>query len=162
MRATLAASALALSLFASVQISAKSVSHTMPQMVQGVWFPDDAAAAPSCKAYLVLKPNADGDARINALVGSVVISRKQIHSVSEYGEGNFYALRSIAATGKGKWKAKTALTLDGDGDDRLASAVPMTFALKGARLTVTETHANDKQPFVRKLVKCTAKLPKGY
>jgi hypothetical protein len=124
--------------------------------------PDDANAAPLCKTYLALKSNADGDARINALVGSVVISRKQIHSVSEYGEGNFYALQSIAATGKGKWKAKTALTLDGDGDDRLASAVPMTFALKGARLTVTETHANDKQPFVRKLVKCTAKLPKGY
>ena len=129
MRATLAASALALSLFASVQISAKSVSPAMPQMVQGVWFPDDANAAPLCKTYLALKSNADGDARINALVGSVVISRKQIHSVSEYGEGNFYALQSIAATGKGKWKAKTALKLDGDGDDRLASAVPMTLSL---------------------------------
>jgi hypothetical protein len=152
--------AVVLALVAAPALAANKPS--LPTATQGVWFPDDVEAIPSCKAYLVLKPNADRDAQINALVGSVVISRDQIHAVAEYGEGNFYTLRSITATGKGKWKAKTALTLDSNEDDGSGTAVPVNLALKGARLTVTETHANDKQPFVRKLVRCTVKLPKGY
>lgn len=152
--------AVVLALAAAPTIAANKPS--LPTATQGVWFPDDVEAIPSCKAYLALKPSADRDAQINALVGSVVISRNQIHAVAEYGEGNFYTLRSITATGKGKWKAKTALTLDSNEDDGTGSAVPMTLTLKGTRLTVTETHADDKQPFVRKLLRCTAKLPKGY
>ena len=74
-------------------LAAKTASTAMPRALQGIWFVPEGGISKGCERYLALPPQADPDERVNSLVSSIVIAPKLIHSVAEYGEGNFYALK---------------------------------------------------------------------
>ncbi|MCF7221616.1 hypothetical protein [Marilutibacter chinensis] len=46
------------------------------------------------------------------MVGSIVITPRLIHEYSEYGEGNFNAVREIASLGDGSWRVEVQVGID--------------------------------------------------
>ena len=46
------------------------------------------------------------------MIGSIVITPRLIHEYSEYGEGNFNALREIASLGDGVWQVEVLVGID--------------------------------------------------
>lgn len=46
------------------------------------------------------------------MVGSIVITPTLIHEYSEYGEGNFNAVKEIASLGDGFWRVKVHVGID--------------------------------------------------
>ena len=105
------ATALSIMAGASLPTHAAAKEITYPKAVQGIWMNDDAAGKVQCREYLTAF-KADPSEAKDFLVGAEIVSGNMWHSFSEYGEGNFYALRTLTKTGKQSWNASTGLTLD--------------------------------------------------
>jgi hypothetical protein len=82
-----------------------------PLALSGIWFDDSKEGKAQCLAY----KNADktNDDEVSArLVGAVLIRGSMMHAYSEYGEGNFYALRKLEKMGRNSWRAAVAIGID--------------------------------------------------
>jgi hypothetical protein len=90
---------------------AGQTSPSYPAAVQGIWFTDDADGNAQCRRYVFARSRKRGDPDMH-LVGSQIISGNLWHSYSEYGEGNFYVLRSLAKIGRQHWRADAAVGID--------------------------------------------------
>lgn len=88
-------------------------SLTLPAQLIGVWSSDDADGRAQCDRYRALPADIGGsDDGWISLIGSVVITPSMIHQYSEYGEGNFYAVRGIETLGVGGWKVVVQVGID--------------------------------------------------
>lgn len=88
-------------------------SATLPAELIGVWSGDDADGRAQCARYRALPAHVgESDEGSASLIGSVVITTGMIHQYSEYGEGNFYAVRGVEALGAGIWKVVVQLGTD--------------------------------------------------
>jgi hypothetical protein len=86
---------------------------TLPAELIGVWSSDDADGRAQCARYRALPADVgESDEGSTSLIGSVVITASMIHQYSEYGEGNFYAVRGVEALGTGIWKVVVQLGTD--------------------------------------------------
>ena len=86
---------------------------TLPEELIGVWSGDDADGRAQCARYRALPADVgESDEGLTSLIGSVVITASMIHQYSEYGEGNFYAVRGVEALGTGIWKVVVQLGTD--------------------------------------------------
>lgn len=98
--------------FAAASVAfAGSQQASYPHAIRGIWFDDSKEGKAQCLAY----KNADktNDDEVSArLVGAVLISGALMHAYSEYGEGNFYALRKLEKTGRNSWRAAVAIGID--------------------------------------------------
>lgn len=90
-------------------------SARMPDALLGIWQPRTAEGADRCrqfkKALMTTAPNSDE--RYWPLVRSIVITSQMAHAYSDYGEGNFHAVRSVEALGKGQWRIEGPVGMDG-------------------------------------------------
>ncbi|WP_434032049.1 hypothetical protein [[Pseudomonas] boreopolis] len=119
--------------FAAIILSANAASQSdaMPEVLTGIWSDNDADGRWQCSLW-----RKDPVARDNGhdpLVGAVVITRELIHSYAEYGEGNFYRVERVDATGAGSWRVHSSLYID-----TLPSEAP-TSSGDDAPLQVTDT-----------------------
>lgn len=105
---------------------------SMPKELQGIWMDDNGEGRAQCSAY---KAEKGTEAARNYLVGSEVISRKMLHSYSEYGEGNFYRPDQIKSVGKKSWTVKATLGLDQPPGDENQADAEMKLSLKNGKLT---------------------------
>lgn len=85
-----------------------STRATLPRDLQGVWFDTSAEGKRACRDYLRNGPGQD----VEWLIGAVVVTPCLLHAVSEYGEGDFYALERIAPRGPGAWVAHVRVGID--------------------------------------------------
>jgi hypothetical protein len=86
---------------------------TVPAELIGVWSSDDADGRAQCNRYRALPADiGESDEGWVSLVGSIVITPSLIHQYSEYGEGNFYAVRGIEALGGGNWRVAVQVGID--------------------------------------------------
>ncbi len=110
--------------------------NQLPGVVTGVWYPDDADGVAKCERYRVLSPVRSGHDHVDVVpVGSLVITPNLIHAVTEYGEGNFYAVDRIDAEDAGVWRVTTRLGIDSMPDEPSSedSAVSR-LSLRGGKL----------------------------
>jgi hypothetical protein len=104
-----------------------------PEIVRGIWMQKTSNGREQCRNYkaaLRAGPEYAG----NYLVGAELIGRSIWHSYSEYGEGNFYFVDSLALVGKLRWSALVSVGIDSveREDARLRAGV--RFRLEGRRL----------------------------
>lgn len=105
---------------------------SMPKELQGIWMDDNGEGRAQCSAYKAAKRTENAG---NFLVGSEVISRKMLHSYSEYGEGNFYRIYQIKSVGKKSWAIKASLGIDQPPGDEDQMDTEMKLSLKNGKLT---------------------------
>lgn len=89
----------------------KLAIEVYPQELHGIWFGDDRDGRARCRAFLAADIS-NADAKFERLTGSEAISSNLWHSVSEYGEGNFYKLRRISKTGAHSWRIEADVGID--------------------------------------------------
>lgn len=133
----------------------------LPQQLQGIWMSDDDEGRTKCQRYLALPDMApDNDEIWSVLVGSLVVHARLLHEFAEYGEGNFYLIKSMRAEGTGTWSLEAAFGADvvPTADDvRGESRHPVDsyrLAMHGKRLTFSEWPARSSPgsrdgPYVR-------------
>lgn len=96
-----------------VAAKADHPSTNLPAELAGVWSSDDADGRAQCDRYRALPADVgESDEGSTSLIGSVVITPSMIHRYSEYGEGNFYAVRGVESLGAGIWKVTVQLGID--------------------------------------------------
>jgi hypothetical protein len=134
-----------------------------PVPLRGVWYADDAAGKAQCQGYLAVdKSNAE---QVSAtLVGAVIIDRSTMHDYAEYGEGNFYALRRLKASGRNRWFADAATGIDAPPEASAREDESFTLQLARGRLMASQTPippcATRTNKIAYKLARC-ADLPKS-
>ncbi|MBN8500063.1 MAG: hypothetical protein J0M19_02800 [Sphingomonadales bacterium] len=136
----------------------------MPPQVRGIWMDDNAQGRRQCQSYLAAMRKDGGDAS-GPLVGAEVITARSLHSYAEYGEGNFYEPRRIAALGKQKWRVDAALGLDGMPEDGEAGRATFTLSIEGGKLLVRMESINAKPASgsaVQRYFRCAAVPPGMY
>ncbi|MCL1634995.1 hypothetical protein M2650_10180 [Luteimonas sp. SX5] len=87
----------------------------VPKKLHGVWSDNDAEGKIQCDRYKLAskRPRNDNDDELSiSMVGSLVITKHMIHAYSEYGEGNFYAVRKVSKIGKSKWVIASLVGID--------------------------------------------------
>lgn len=85
---------------------------TMPDALMGVWYGNDEGGRQSCNSYKNVRSVRDlGDAS-NPLMGSLIITEDMMHAYSEYGEGNFYAVKNVVGLGGHGWKVDALVYID--------------------------------------------------
>lgn len=93
----------------------------LPEELGGVWYVDDPAGHAQCARYRAASPHW-GDEESIAMVGSLVVTPDLIHEYAEYGEGNFFAVRSVTRRDSA-WRIDVAIGTDtiprGGPDDAL-------------------------------------------
>jgi hypothetical protein len=90
----------------------ESPAVTLPTELIGVWSSDDADGRAQCDRYRALPADVSESDDGTSLIGSVVITPSMIHQYSEYGEGNFYAVRGVETLGVGIRKVVVQLGID--------------------------------------------------
>ncbi len=86
---------------------------TLPAELIGVWSNDHADGRAQCDRYRALPVDiGESDDGSISLIGSVVITPRMIHQYSEYGEGNFNAVRTIETLGPGDWTVAVQVGID--------------------------------------------------
>ncbi|MEP6907601.1 MAG: hypothetical protein ABI858_06420 [Pseudoxanthomonas sp.] len=76
-----------------------SAYSMLPNELTGVWHRDDEGGRENCRSYRDAKPNNELIDDQHYLIGSLIITRNLVHAYSEYGEGNFYAVKRVRKTG---------------------------------------------------------------
>jgi hypothetical protein len=125
--------ALALTLSASLASPAAAKYPSVPKELHGVWMNDDAAGQAQCRDYTAALGKGLDAAR-NYLVGAEVITRKIVHSYSEYGEGNFYQPTAIRSIGKQEWRLKTRVGFDQMPGGEHTGSAEFRLALRSGKL----------------------------
>ena len=119
---------------------AATVTDALPVQLHGVWMTDDAEGRGQCQRYrAVPTPPADPDQLPYAMLGSLVVTPGLLHEYAEYGEGNFYQVRSVHLQGPGVWRVEAAFgadTLPSD-DDPAAQVDGYQLELDQGRLRFT-------------------------
>lgn len=82
----------------------------LPKALRGVWYPDDATGHAQCERYLGASPQV-GDEESIAMIGSLVVTPSLVHEYADYGEGTFFAVRTINRNGDA-WKLEVAVGID--------------------------------------------------
>lgn len=117
-------------------LAAQSRPVALPAAAHGVWYRDDAAGHAQCGRYRAL-PAAVGETDDGwmSLVGSVVITPRLVHEYSEYGEGDFHAVREIERVGEGSWRVRVEVGVDSiPADDADTGAEAYLLELQQDRL----------------------------
>ncbi len=127
--------AIALSIIAGLALPTHAAGREIsyPTAVQGIWMSDDAAGQVQCREYLAAA-KANPDKASNFLVGAEIVSGNIWHSYSEYGEGDFYALRALTKTGKQSWRASTGLGMDTSEVSADSASVIITMRIEKRKL----------------------------
>ena len=130
-------------------IASSTRSVVLPAVLHGVWYQDDAAGRAQCDRYRALPENiGETDDGWISLVASVVITPRLVHEYSEYGEGNFNAVRDVESVGDGSWRVKVEVGIDYmPADDADTGVEAYLLELKQGRLgwspyEVTRGHAS--------------------
>ncbi|HZF98074.1 MAG TPA: hypothetical protein VEY92_07495 [Pseudoxanthomonas sp.] len=71
------------------------VLPAMPETLIGVWHRNDSDGRQACAAYKKFASASEIDEESNALLGGLIITKDLVHAYSEYGEGNFYAIKRV-------------------------------------------------------------------
>jgi hypothetical protein len=87
-------------------------SGLVPDLLRGVWYPDDAEARAACKTYLSTDAATIERTGHDPLVGAVVVTRTMVHWYSEYGEGNFFRIDAATKTDDGAWALSGQVFMD--------------------------------------------------
>lgn len=116
-----------------------AAAPTLPSSLLGIWYENNADGKRSCKAYRKIKSSNDSDAVSDSLVGSLVITAKLVHAYSEYGEGNFYAVKKVTKSGNHGWKVDTLLYIDTmpSGEEYGSGAETLNLLVESGVLVVT-------------------------
>ena len=98
------------------------VLPAMPEALIGVWHRNDSDGRQACETYKKLASASDIDEESNALIGGLIITKNLVHAYSEYGEGNFYAIKRVVDLGNRSWEADASigintLPIEGDADE---------------------------------------------
>ncbi|QIG54546.1 hypothetical protein G6N82_10620 [Altererythrobacter sp. BO-6] len=115
-------------------VSARETPAAFPRQVQGIWYSDDAEGRARCKAFLGGLAADDGEA-YNFLVGAEVIRAGMWHSYAEYGEGNFYEIRTLGKIGKRSWRVSTLTGIDTMPDPEFSAEATFRFRIDKGILT---------------------------
>lgn len=117
----------------------QATASTLPSPLFGIWYENNADGKRSCKAYSKIKSSKDTDAVSASLVGSLVITAKLVHAYSEYGEGNFYAVKKVTKSGNHGWKVDTLLYIDAmpSGEEYDSGAETLNLLVESGVLVVT-------------------------
>ena len=88
----------------------------LPDVVIGVWYPDDAEGASKCESYRALSRTVRTESTHEGIdvvsVGSLVVAPDLIHEFAEYGEGDFHVVERVEPDGSGAWRITARLGLD--------------------------------------------------
>jgi hypothetical protein len=93
----------------------KAAKVVMPKKLRGIWSDNNADGKSQCERYRLAtrRGRTDEDDELsNSLVGSLVITRHMIHAYSDYGEGNFYAIKQVSRMQGDKWNVTAQLGID--------------------------------------------------
>lgn len=117
-------------------LAAQSRPAALPAAAHGVWYRDDAAGRAQCDRYRALPAAIDDtDDGWMSLVGSVVITPRLVHEYSEYGEGDFHAVRETERVGEGSWRVRVEVGVDSmPADDADTGAEAYLLELQQGRL----------------------------
>lgn len=100
---------------AETQVGTAALTR-LPDVVTGVWYPDDAEGASGCERYRALSRTVRTQRTHEGIdiapVGSLVIAPDLIHAFAEYGEGNFHVVERVEPEGSGAWRIRARLGLD--------------------------------------------------
>jgi len=88
------------------------VSSTMPEALIGVWHRNDDEGRKSCDSYKAVRSVDEITEESNALMGGLIIIEDMVHAYSDYGEGNFYAVKNVVDLGGQNWKVDTLVYID--------------------------------------------------
>jgi hypothetical protein len=122
---------------------ADSTNPSYPLALHGVWFDDSSKGTAKCRAYKKAG-KADDDELSRLLVGAVLIRKSMIHDYAEYGEGNFYELRTLEKTGRDSWRIAVAVGIDTSPETSQPADDTFTMQLVRGRLTIrTKPHLLD-------------------
>lgn len=137
------------------------IPRNLPSALRGVWMADTAAGRGQCRRYLAAMQAGQRDRAGEQLVGATLISARVVHSYAEYGEGNFAAVQSLAATGTGRWRANVQVGFDAMPTAETQVPGRYQFRLRGKRLAMTVQTGDDRAASTQNLALCTARLPAG-
>jgi hypothetical protein len=156
------AAALLASGWSVLLVAAPAQQVAFPLALRGIWYSDDAAGKAQCKSYLAVDKS-NSERVLGTLVGAVVIDRSIMHDYAEYGEGNFYALRRLKASGRNGWFAGAATGIDAEPEASQPEDQSFKLQLAKGRLTAsqgpTPRGATGTTTIAYKLARC-AGLPK--
>jgi len=82
----------------------------LPEALRGVWYRDDATGHAQCERYRGASPQVIDEESI-AMIGSLVITPRLVHEYADYGEGTFFAVRTINRSGNA-WQIEAAVGID--------------------------------------------------
>lgn len=118
----------------------------IPERLIGVWSDNDANGKLQCDQYkLMIKHRRNDDELSNSLVGSLLITRHLIHAYSEYGEGNFYAVKKISQIGRSKWLITSQVSVDTLPSEEIVEEL-FTFQLDLDSAVLYWRNYDDKEP----------------
>lgn len=126
----------------------QGANANLPTELIGVWSRDDAGGRAQCDRYRALPADAGGsDEGSISLIGSLVITPTMIHEYSEYGEGNFNAVKAIESLRDGSsWRVKVQVGIDTIPVDEDRSEMdPYRLELQQGKLTWAPEASHDER-----------------
>ena len=90
----------------------REVSSTMPDALIGVWHRNDDEGRRSCDSYKAVRSVNEITEESNALMGGLIIIEDMVHAYSDYGEGDFYAVKHVVNLGRQSWKVDALVYID--------------------------------------------------
>lgn len=122
--------------FAAASVAfAGSQQVPYPYAIRGIWFDDSKEGKAQCLAYKNVDKTNDDEVSAR-LVGAVLIRGSMMHAYSEYGEGNFYALRMLEKPGLNSWRAAVAIGIDSVPETSEPVDETLMIRLAGDRLVI--------------------------
>lgn len=115
----------------------RQASSTMPDALLGVWHSNDAYGRRSCDAYRNAGSSIDTEEESYSLIGSLVITKDLVHAYAEYGEGDYHAVKHVAAIGNRAWRVKVLVSADTMPDEgSFSKKDSMVFMIDSGLLSV--------------------------
>lgn len=132
----------------TVAADSKSLSGAkMPNSLLGVWHENSPEGKIQCERYRSL--NADSrpvDESFDPLVGAVVITESVVHAYSEYGEGDFFAVKTVRLLSQGEWRVQSLVSIDTIlSDDELGVESVDRFSLRNGLLLWTKDDKSEEE-----------------
>lgn len=145
---------------ASTHTHAKSgeeqeASSTMPDALIGVWHRNDDEGRESCDSYKAVRSVNEITEESSALIGGLIIIEDMVHAYSEYGEGNFYAVKNVVNLGRQSWKVDALVYIDTmPTEEEYAAKSTLNFVIESELLSVNEMNTFEGSKDESKFFRC--------